>query len=148
MKAADLSIALALSACVVAVASAQRHDPQALPPALQMREGDARSDRDIYGWRLMTHQERDAFRARLSGARTIEECERIQREHYEAMRVRARERGVSLRPPLSASEQSSSRWLGFGRERSSDFVLGAGQESAGGVDGDRRSGDCIGSRNR
>jgi predicted Fe-S protein YdhL (DUF1289 family) len=53
----------------------------------------------IYGWQLMTLEERAAVQARLRAARTPEEAARIRRENHAAMQARARERGVSLAPP-------------------------------------------------
>jgi hypothetical protein len=58
-------------------------------------------DRDIYGSQLMTQQERNEYRQRMQQARTAEERERIRVEHHERMKVRAKERGVTLpdQPP-------------------------------------------------
>jgi len=53
-------------------------------------------DRDIYGFQLMTPQERDAYRARMRSARTQEERERIRAENHARMQERAKERGVTL----------------------------------------------------
>lgn len=53
-------------------------------------------DRDIYGYQMMTPQERNAFRAKMRAAKTAEERERIRAEHHERMKERAKERGVTL----------------------------------------------------
>ena len=53
-------------------------------------------DQDIYGHQLMTSQERDAHRAKMRAAKTAEERERIRVEHHEQMKIRAKERGVTL----------------------------------------------------
>jgi len=53
-------------------------------------------DQQIYGSQLMTQQERDAHRARMRSAKTYEEQQRIRNEHHEQMKVRAKERGVTL----------------------------------------------------
>lgn len=55
----------------------------------------------IYGSQLMTQRERNEYRGRLRTAKTAEEREQIRAEHHEAMKVRAKERGVSLpdQPP-------------------------------------------------
>jgi hypothetical protein len=53
-------------------------------------------DEPIYGYRLMTPQERDEYRTRLRNARTTSECQHIRDDHHSAMQARARERGVTL----------------------------------------------------
>ena len=53
-------------------------------------------DQNIYGSQLMTQQERDAHRKKMRSAKTYEEQQRIRNEHHEQMKVRAKERGVTL----------------------------------------------------
>jgi len=53
-------------------------------------------DQQIYGSQLMTQQERDAHRNKMRSAKTYEEQQRIRNEHHEQMKVRAKERGVTL----------------------------------------------------
>lgn len=54
-------------------------------------------DKDqIYGSQLMTQQERNEYRARMRAAKTAEEREQIRKEHHERMKVRAKEKGVTL----------------------------------------------------
>jgi hypothetical protein len=50
----------------------------------------------IYGSKLMTQQERNDYRARMRAAKTVKEREQIRKEHHERMKVRAKERGVTL----------------------------------------------------
>jgi hypothetical protein len=50
----------------------------------------------VYGSQLMTREERVAYRARMRTAKTQEEREKIRAEHHEQMKVRAKERGVTL----------------------------------------------------
>jgi len=54
------------------------------------------ADQDIYGSQLMTVQERAEHRNKMRAAKTAEERERIRAEHHEQMKVRAKERGVTL----------------------------------------------------
>ena len=63
---------------------------------------DRTSDR-IYGSQLMTREERNQYRKQIRAAKTSEERERIRAEHHERMKVRAKERGVTLpdEPPAS-----------------------------------------------
>lgn len=57
---------------------------------------------DLFGSQMMTEQERVQQRERMRNARTDEERDRIRAEHHERMRVRAKERGVTLPddPPM------------------------------------------------
>ena len=56
----------------------------------------------IYGSQLMTQQERNEYRAKLRAARTVEERERIRKEHHERMKERAKAHGMTLpdEPPV------------------------------------------------
>jgi len=58
-------------------------------------------DQDIYGHSLMSVQERNEYRNKMRAAKTAQERERIRAEHHEQMKVRAKERGVTLpdQPP-------------------------------------------------
>ena len=62
----------------------------------QVRTQDQVRDQDIYGSQLMTAQERNEYRTRMRAAKTLEERERIRKEHHEQMKLRAKERGVTL----------------------------------------------------
>jgi len=84
---------LALVACGVALPSLavdQARDQDRLRTQDQLR------DQDIYGSQLMTVQERNEHRAKMRAAKTEQERERIRAEHHEQMKVRAKERGVTL----------------------------------------------------
>lgn len=67
----------------------------------QTQAQDQIRDQDIYGSQMMTAQEHDAYRNKMRAAKTAQERERIRAEHHEQMKVRAKERGVSLpdQPP-------------------------------------------------
>ncbi|HEU5399610.1 MAG TPA: hypothetical protein VFV77_10010, partial [Gammaproteobacteria bacterium] len=52
----------------------------------------------VYGWQLMTPEERDAYRAKLRAAKTANERAKIRAEHHKEMEARAKERGVTLPP--------------------------------------------------
>jgi Flp pilus assembly protein TadD len=58
-------------------------------------------DQDIYGSQLMTVQERNEHRSKMRAAKTAQERERVRTEHHEQMKVRAKERGITLpdQPP-------------------------------------------------
>ena len=50
----------------------------------------------IFGSQMMTQQERNEYRARMRSAKSLQEREQIRAEHHERMKVRAKERGVTL----------------------------------------------------
>ncbi len=58
---------------------------------------------DIYGWQIMTQQERDQVRTNMLNAKTREELQKICREHRRKMKIRAQEMGMILpeKPPVS-----------------------------------------------
>jgi Flp pilus assembly protein TadD len=62
----------------------------------QLRTQDQIRDQDVYGSQLMTQQERNEHRNKMRAAKTEQERERIRAEHHEQMKVRAKERGVTL----------------------------------------------------
>jgi len=66
------------------------------PPLLAAQARDGHRDRAIYGWQLMTHDERANFLARLREARTPAERATLHRLNHDAMVARAAERGVQL----------------------------------------------------
>ena len=53
-------------------------------------------DRDIYGYQMMTAEERNQFRQKMRAANTAEEGERIRGEHHALMKERAQARGITL----------------------------------------------------
>lgn len=55
-----------------------------------------RNQNRVFGSQLMTRQERNEYRNRMRTAKTAEEREQIRAEHHERMKVRAKERGVTL----------------------------------------------------
>lgn len=59
----------------------------------------------IYGSDLMTHAERERYRARLRHAKTDEAANKVRGDHNRAMQQRARKRGVTLpeAPPRAAA---------------------------------------------
>jgi hypothetical protein len=50
----------------------------------------------IYGSQLMTQEERSQYRNQMRSAKTAKEREQIRAEHHERMKVRAKERGMTL----------------------------------------------------
>ena len=59
----------------------------------------ARKSEPIYGYRMMTDQERNDFRERMRNAPSAEERQKVRDEHRKLMEKRAAERGVTLPEP-------------------------------------------------
>ena len=60
------------------------------------RDQDRLRDQDMYGWQLMTLEERAEHRAMMRSLNTREEREAYRMEHHKRMQERAREKGVTL----------------------------------------------------
>lgn len=54
------------------------------------------SDDTVYGWQLMTEQERMEHREKMKSLKTREEREAYRLEHHMRMQERAKEKGVTL----------------------------------------------------
>lgn len=70
-------------------------------------------DKDmIYGWELMSVEERAQHRAKLRSLNTEEEREAFRQEHHKLMQARAREKGVTL--PEVPRQRMMNRNIGGG----------------------------------
>lgn len=56
----------------------------------------AETQKQVFGYQLMTNEERMEMRNKMRAAKTAEEREQIQTEHHERMKLRAKEQGVTL----------------------------------------------------
>ena len=56
----------------------------------------AETSEQVYGWQLMTQQERAEHRQKMQGFNTFEERETYRLEHHKLMQERAREQGMNL----------------------------------------------------
>lgn len=79
----------------------------------------AQNQGQVYGSQLMTRQERIEYRAKMRAAKTTEEREQIRKDHHERMKVRAKERGVTLpdEPPARGGGMGGGMGSGGGRAR-------------------------------
>jgi hypothetical protein len=71
---------------------------------------------NVYGWQLMTQQERAEYRARMRNLRTAQEREQFRLEHHERMQERARARGITLpdEPPARGGPSMGPGGQGMG----------------------------------
>ncbi len=81
-------LAAAISGALIAVAG-----PAA---AADQTPGTTARTEAIYGYHMMTPQERDEYRAKMRNAANPAERQAIRDEHHAAMVERARERGITL----------------------------------------------------
>jgi hypothetical protein len=85
----------------------------------QTRDQDRLRTRDpdqVYGSQLMTQEERNAYRNRMRAAKTEQEREQIRNEHHEQMKIRAKEKGVTLpdEPPARGRGMGPGKGMGPG----------------------------------
>lgn len=102
---------------LAAVLSLSTGGALAADPAPVQKKAQAQKQEPIYGSQLMTRKERTEHRAKMRAAKTAEEREQVRREHHEAMKNRAKERGVTLPddPPASGGGMGYGGGMGPGR---------------------------------
>jgi adenylate kinase len=59
-------------------------------------EPGSRDQVQVYGWQMMTEQEREQHRNTMRNLHTEQEREAYRQQHHMLMKERARERGVSM----------------------------------------------------
>ena len=111
------AINAALSMAAVPV-SAQTQ-PQAQPAGQQTQtpKQTMRRQNPIYGYDLMTAEERTEHRNKMRSLKTWEEREQFRKEHHEQMQARAKERGITLPEPAPARRQGRGMRHGGGPGR-------------------------------
>lgn len=63
------------------------------------------AEEQVYGWELMTQQERNEHQMKMQNMHTEEEREKYRNEHHELMQERAKQQGVTLpEPPQSRNK--------------------------------------------
>ncbi|HET8710634.1 MAG TPA: hypothetical protein VFM32_04620 [Spongiibacteraceae bacterium] len=86
----------------------------------QMRERE-----QVYGWQMMSQQERLEYRERMRNLKTHEEREAFRMQHHEQMQQRAKERGVEL--PAMPMPQGQGKGMGQGQGQGMGSGMGNGQ---------------------
>lgn len=78
--------------------------------------GAQAQQQQVYGWQLMTDQERATHQSRMQNAESAAEREQIRAEHHKQMQVRAKERGVTLPdPPPARAGKGQGKGKGKGK---------------------------------
>lgn len=106
--------ATAIWAGAVALALAGGSAVLAQDKAKEQTQSQARER--IYGYQLMTEQERNEYRQQMRAATTADERERMRAEHHERMKERAKERGITLpdEPPMRGQGRGPGAGAGGG----------------------------------
>lgn len=113
-----LALGITLAVACVSNLAAQTPEKAAGQPAATQQAPD--DDTVIYGYQLMTPEERQAHRIKMRSLTTVQEREAFRLEHHQAMQERAKARGVTLpEAPMP---------MGMGRGG-----MGPGQKQGGGM---------------
>ena len=125
-------VALAGSLLVSGAALGQPAE-QANERAQQHAQAQA-EERQVYGWELMSAQERQAYRERMRNAGSAEEQARIRAEHHAQMQARARAQGATLpdMPMQRGPGKGDGKGMGPGGRTGKGPGGGAGKGSGGG----------------
>lgn len=112
-----------------ALAEQPAQSPPPAPTATQTPAVKPASEKPplIYGAQLMTEQERAEFRAKMRSLKTPEERQAFRIQHHEEMKVRAKERGVTIpdEPPMRGPRAGG----GMGRGMQQGNPAGPGPKS-------------------
>lgn len=88
---------LALSLCMAMAASAQAADPaQSREQTQSTQQMQAQERERIYGYELMTPQERSEYQSRMRSMKTEQERDAFRQAHHAQMQERARAQGKTL----------------------------------------------------
>ena len=77
------------------------------------------AEQQVYGYQLMTEQERIEHQNKMRSLRTAEERERYRQEHHKKMQERAKQQGLSLpdQPRMQGGGMGAGGGQGQGRGR-------------------------------
>jgi len=91
----------------------------------------------VYGWQIMTEQERAEHRAKMRSFKTEREREQYRMEQHERMEERAKERGITLPDVPPQRGQGMRPGNGMGGGMSPGNGMGGGMGPGGGSGGGR-----------
>lgn len=78
---------------------------------------ETQAKESVYGSQLMTQKERTEYRSKMRDAKSAKEREKIRAEHHEQMKVRAKEKGVTIPDEPPARGKGMGMGAGGGRNR-------------------------------
>jgi hypothetical protein len=87
------------------------------------------TQQQVYGYQLMTNEERLEMRNKMRAAKTVQEREKIQAEHHERMKIRAKENGVTLpdQPMMKGGGMGMGAGAGQGQVKGAGAGTGQGR---------------------
>jgi UPF0716 family protein affecting phage T7 exclusion len=72
------------------------------PDDAKQAQYQVQAENQIYGYELMSEEERNQYRERIRKAENRQEAEQIEAQHRHEMQVRARNKGVQIEEPVKA----------------------------------------------
>ena len=108
-----LVVSVLMGSLLFSIGSAFAADEVMKQEQVQVKD-QVQKKEQIYGSQMMTSQERAEQRNKMRAAKTAEERETIRAEHHEAMKIRAQERGVTLRDTPPEGGMGSGTGMGAG----------------------------------
>ena len=77
-------------------AGVAEHDRDRVQDRTNAPEGAKQAEHNIYGYDLMSDEERDAYRERIRNASNDQEKEKLMAQHREEIQTRARNRNIKI----------------------------------------------------
>jgi len=111
-----IALGFTLAVACVSNLAAQTPETAAGQPAAAQQAPD--DDTVIYGYQLMTPEERQAHRIKMRSLTTTQEREAFRLEHHQTMQERAKARGVTLpEAPMPMGMGRGGMGMGPGQQR-------------------------------
>jgi hypothetical protein len=81
-----------------------QHDRDRIQDRAHAPDGMQQDANNIYGYNLMSEEERNAYRQRIQNAENRQEREQIEAQHRHEMQIRAANKGVEIEDPVKAQK--------------------------------------------
>ena len=79
-----------------------QHDRDRIQDRTNAPDNAKQDEHKIYGYNLMSEEERNAYRERIKKAENRQEREQIEAQHRHEMQIRAANKGVEIEAPVKA----------------------------------------------
>jgi hypothetical protein len=80
------------------------HDRDRTQDRTHAPDNAKQAENQIYGYELMSEQERNQYRERIQNAENRQEAEQIEAQHRHEMQIRAKQQGVEIGEPKMAQK--------------------------------------------
>ena len=81
-----------------------QHDRDRIQDRTHAPDAMQKDEHNIYGYNLMSEEERNAYRARVQNAENQQDREQIEAQHRHEMQVRAANKGVQIEDPVKTQK--------------------------------------------